>query len=77
MSHSYRIMPLFTIFPAFRLQVLRTIVAAVSNVMMSLLYLQTLHCDQLSQGAITFVAWHPSPSLTELDISVPSGHPFN
>ncbi|KAG1741087.1 hypothetical protein EDB19DRAFT_1706216 [Suillus lakei] len=38
-------------------------------------HLQTLHCDQLSQAAITFVAWHLS--LTELDISIPSGHPYN
>ncbi|KAG1741144.1 hypothetical protein EDB19DRAFT_1908172 [Suillus lakei] len=37
--------------------------------------LQTLHCDQLSQAAITFVAWHPS--LTKLDISVPNGHPYD
>lgn len=49
-------MPLFTIFPSFRLQVLRTIVAAVSNVIMNFLRLQTLHYGQLSQAAITFVA---------------------
>jgi hypothetical protein len=50
-------------------------VATVSNVIMSLPHLQTLHCDQLSQAAITFVAWHPS--LTELDISIPSDHAYN
>ncbi|KAG2344089.1 hypothetical protein BDR05DRAFT_947825 [Suillus weaverae] len=50
-------------------------VATVSNVIMSLPHLQTLHCDQLSQAAITFVAWHLS--LTELDIRIPSGHPYN
>lgn len=51
------------------------IMATVSNVNMSLPHLQTLHCDQFSQVAITFVAWHPS--LTELDISIPSGLPYN
>ncbi|KAG0709189.1 hypothetical protein DFH29DRAFT_886934 [Suillus ampliporus] len=45
----------------------------VSNVIMSLPRLQTLRCDQLSQAAMTFVAWHPS--LTELDISIPGDHP--
>ncbi|KAG1741086.1 hypothetical protein EDB19DRAFT_1706212 [Suillus lakei] len=50
-------------------------VATVSNVIMSLPRLQTLHCDHLSQAAITFIAWHPS--LTELDISIPRGHAYN
>lgn len=51
------------------------LVATVSNVIMSLPHLQTLHCDQLSQAVITFVAWHSS--LTELDISIPSSHVYN
>ncbi|KAG1880314.1 hypothetical protein C8R48DRAFT_159951 [Suillus tomentosus] len=42
---------------------------------MSLPHLRTLHWDQFSQAAIAFVAWHPS--LTELDISIPSGLPYN
>ncbi|KAG2042500.1 hypothetical protein BDR03DRAFT_996768 [Suillus americanus] len=52
-----------------------SIKAIVSNVVMSLPHLQTLHCDQLSQAAITFVAWHPS--LTKLDIRIPNGHPYD
>lgn len=50
-------------------------VATVSNVIISLPRLQTLHCDHLSQVATNFVAWHPL--LTELDISITSGHPYN
>ncbi|KAG1746706.1 uncharacterized protein EDB91DRAFT_1245889 [Suillus paluster] len=49
--------------------------ATVSDVIMGLPHLQTLHCDELSSAAITFVAWHPS--LTELDIFVPSGHQYD
>lgn len=49
-------------------------VATVSNVITSLPRLQTLHSDHLSQAAINFVACHPS--LTELDISITSDHPY-
>ncbi|KAG1746709.1 uncharacterized protein EDB91DRAFT_1118444 [Suillus paluster] len=49
--------------------------AAVSDVIMGLPHLKMLQCDELSQAAITFVAWHPS--LTELDISIPSDHQYD
>ncbi|KAG1746722.1 uncharacterized protein EDB91DRAFT_1118506 [Suillus paluster] len=49
--------------------------ATVSDVIMSLPHLQTLHCDELSQAAMNFVAWHPS--LTELEITIPSGHQYD
>ncbi|KAG1731988.1 uncharacterized protein EDB91DRAFT_1206239 [Suillus paluster] len=49
--------------------------ATVSDVIMGLPYLQTLRCDELSQAAITFIAWHPS--LTELDLTIPSGHQYD
>ncbi|KAG2366925.1 hypothetical protein BDR07DRAFT_1394844 [Suillus spraguei] len=67
--------PHLTSFRLFGYKAHEPIMAIVSNVIMSLPHLQTLHCDQLSQAAITFVAWHPS--LTELDIGIPSGHMYN
>ena len=48
-----------------------TILTIVSNVIMILPHLQKLRCDELNQAAITYIAWHPS--LTELDINIPSG----
>ncbi|KAG1804526.1 uncharacterized protein BJ212DRAFT_891467 [Suillus subaureus] len=67
--------PHLTSFRLFGYESHEPLVATVSNVIMSLPHLQALHCDQLSQAAITFVAWHSS--LTELDISIPNDHAYN
>ncbi|KAG0709190.1 hypothetical protein DFH29DRAFT_218740 [Suillus ampliporus] len=65
----------FNVIPSFRIRVARTHQGHGVNVIMSLPRLQTLRCDQLNKAAITFVAWHPS--LTELDISIPSAHQYD
>ncbi|KAG1746705.1 uncharacterized protein EDB91DRAFT_1267311 [Suillus paluster] len=49
--------------------------ATVSDIIMGLPHLQMLHRDELSQAAITSIAWRPS--LDELDIIIPSDHQYD
>ncbi|KAG2070204.1 hypothetical protein BDR04DRAFT_1118543 [Suillus decipiens] len=66
--------PHLTSFHLFGYEAHEPIMAIVSNIIMSLPHLQTLRCDQLSQAAIDFIAWHPS--LTDLDINISSDHRY-